>query len=159
MSSSGAFSDEEIVVRVLKTPHFYKNGALTAAAFRPQRSHDRLSTIRWLDREDPDSRVKARCKIIGNNGKNSYWGVARLTAGDFQNLELVLEYTPDEYPGHTNVVFPVAVPREEPLEGELFVRQSEIAEALIQRAEAVVDPSPEDVAWTIPEDQLPLTRR
>lgn len=159
MSSSGDFMEDELIVRILKTPHFYRKGSLTSAAFRPQRGHAKLSTIRWLDREDPDAKVKARCASIGNSGSNHYWGVAALTAGDYLTENLGLEYTPEEYAGHTNVVFPAAVPHEEPLEGELFVRQSEIAAALIEKAKAIVDPSPSSSEWTIFDSALPLERR
>ncbi|WP_457489253.1 hypothetical protein [Tardiphaga sp. P5_C10] len=159
MSSSGDFSDDEIVVRVLRTPHFYKRGALTSAAFRPQREKLRLSTIRWLDREEPDRDVKTRCAQIGNIGKNTYWGVAKLTAGDFFAARLELDYTPHEYPGHTDVVFPFALPESEPLEGEKFIQQSEIADQLIRKARAIEDPNPGDVEWTIPSSELCLARR
>lgn len=151
--------EDELIIRVLKTPHFYKKGTLTSAAFRPQRGHAKMSTIRWLDREHPDQKVKERCGAIGNTGKNTYWGVASLTARDYLQAELVLDYTPEEYPGHTDVIFPAAVPLEEPLEGHLFVQQSEIADSLIQRAKTVIDPAPEAPEWTIPASALPLERR
>lgn len=160
MDQVQVFADDETIVRVLRTPHFYKRGAITPAAFRPQRTHFKLSTIRWLDRECPDEKVKAQCHSIGNSGSNTYWGVAGLTAGDFISLGLMLEYSPEEYPGHTDVVFPVATPSvDEPLEGDSFVIQSEIANALIARAKAIVDPDPQSAVWTIPETELPLGRR
>lgn len=152
------FDDAEPIVRVLRAPHFFKNGKITPGAFRPQREKTRVSVIRWLDRDHPDSETKGRCQGIGNTGTNQYCGVALMLASDFREVGLALEYTP-VYPGHSDAIFPFASPKDEPHDGELFAKQSEIAHELIRRASCVVDPLPQDPNWTIPEDELRLTRR
>jgi|GEM_PF-5981336 hypothetical protein len=154
------FDEEEIVVRVLKTPHFVRRGRVVSAAFRPRRGSALLSVIRWLDREAPDRAVKARCKQIGAGGSgNVYSGVASLKARSCSSAGVALEYAPAEYPGHSHIRFPFAIPADEPLEGQRFVEAERIANILCEEAIHHADPDPESDEWTIPSEELPLTRR
>jgi len=148
-------ADDEPVCRVLKSPHFVKNSILRPSAFRPQVNTNKISVVRWLYREQPDSVAKATFKAIGNSGQNSYCGLAVLLLEDCKKIDVELTDARDEYQGHAHIVFPYTVAANEPLEGDNFVKQTEIARKLIEACEYVPDPDPQSEDWTIDHPKLP----
>jgi len=156
LSDPAEIDSSETIVRVLRTPQFVrKAGKLHASAWRPQRDKDCLSVVRWLCREQPGTAFKARCLLIGNNGPNSYCGVAVVNAGDCIEAGTRLECAPDEYPGHAHIVFPFSVAFEEPQEGENFRLQVEMSLRLLKLATYLPDPQPAADGWTIQHESLP----
>lgn len=156
MSYPSDFDPDEPIVRVLRTPHFVRDGKVRAAAFRPQSGQDRVSVIRWRHRERPESALKARFQAIGNSGKNFYCGVGTFHATECEPVEVILEDARDEYVGHAHIVYPFAFLPNEPLEGNDFERQTEIAQHLVSLCTYVEDPDPDSGEWTIQHALLPI---
>jgi len=146
---------EEVLVRVIRTPHFYDKGRLKPNALRPQKGTDRVSIVRWLYREQPGKAFKARCHKIGNSGPNKFSGLGVFLASACLETNLVLEDDPTPYAGHANIVYPFVVKDSEPQEGELFARQAEISKKLLASVQYIPDPKPDESEWTIETPLLP----
>lgn len=156
MSYPEEIDGAERIVRVLRTPHFFRNGNLVQAALRPQVGKNLLSIMRWSYRLQPGSALKGKCQEIGNSGRNSYCGVATMTAGECWTAGVRLEDAREEYDGHAHMVFPFVLQSYEPQENEEYILQVDITRKLMEIAVPVLDPAPEDKEWTISDDILPL---
>lgn len=146
---------EEVLVRIIRTPQFFKNEKLRPNALRPQRGSARVSVVRWLHRERPGTAFKARCHLVGNVGQNAFCGVAVLTAQSCREANFDLEDDREAFLGHANIVYPFVVNDSEPVEGEAFVKQVEMANQILREARYVLDPEPVSPEWTIQSDLLP----
>lgn len=154
MSEGNENANNEPLVRILKSPHFVKaGGELKVNAFRPQRDTNKISVVIWPQRERPGERFKERCQQTGDTGANTYCGLGVFSAVAAQE-HVALEDEP-VFPGHANLVFPTAAPRDEPPDGPNLALLTGLALKLIAISAYVPDPDPRAQGWTIVSEILP----
>lgn len=104
-------SDDEVVVRVVKTPyHIKKNGTLKPSVFRPRPGCSLVSVIRQCM---GDNFCKQKAQEIASE---SYIGFAAIQVHQIREHESRVLDARGDYLGHAHIDHNISVARDEPLE-------------------------------------------
>jgi hypothetical protein len=138
-------TDEEKIVRVIKSPHHIKTDkkTLRPAAFRSQAGTDEVSVIRQAYMGSDF--CKAKGKEIATN---SYVGLAAISAFDVRATGSSLHDSRVEFYGHAHISHGVIVQPDEPQNSNLNLVLTERCRALCKAAVYHPDPKPNVQTWT-----------
>lgn len=145
-------ADDEMIVRVVKTPFHLndKRSRLTPAAFSPPKDSARgdVSIIRWKYTYNDGEVLKAKAREIAGS---AYTGVAHLPCFKVRAAPAEIVDSREHYQGHADIIIGVAIPLQEPTEGDDGKRIKEVKKALSDACTLLLDPRPLAAEWTIEE--------
>ena len=136
-------SDDENLVRAIKTQYHYKKGKLKWQAFKPQIDFSAISVIRQLTGDD-------FCKNKSVEiAKADYIGLAVLLTAKVRNSgSKVYDYRSD-FLGHAHIDHEILKPQED------RANDAKNSEALMQRCKKLledccfhIDPNPKESGWS-----------
>lgn len=136
--------DDENIVRLIRAPqHINKRNELRPAAFRSQAGTDDVSVVRH--RHVGTDFCKAKAKELM---KESYIGLAAVTAENIRLSTSSVVDTREEYCGHASVMHGMITPLDEPPESETNMLITERCRSIVKKTTLHLDPNPESDNWT-----------
>jgi hypothetical protein len=135
-------ANEETVVRALRECHVRK-GKLRDNVFRSPAGVDEVSVMRHTHMSSDSCKSKAK-EIAAADVHNPYVGFAAISVASVRNVGSEVTDSRQEFCGHADISHGVVVPKEEPLKPELSLRLRDLKD----KAKLLMDPAPENDAWT-----------
>ena len=152
-------TDAEAFVRMIKSPHHYKNDKLRHQAFQPPKGQTVISVARRAIGA-PHCADQAREMLNRPDRGESYAGLAAGNVGHIREQEFQVHDAPDSpgaYPGHAHIEFPMpALARPGPLEPEELEERARLQKALLQSVQFYLDPEPHGQGWSGQELLTPV---